>query len=211
MLTEWDRILREEWYSQERPDEIMLEFAASLKKKNKTSQILDLGCGAGRHLLHMARLGFEAHGADLSETGLNMTKQRLEKQKLESHLVKCSMVMLPYVDSCFDAVVCLHAIYHQKLGAIQTTLSEIHRILKNEGSLLMNFLSKGTHSYGEGEEIEKDTFVKQEGAEKGVLHYFADREEINRLFRDFKAVSLDLSEREVDGMLRSRWIVTAGT
>jgi predicted DNA repair protein MutK len=58
-------------------------------------------------------------------------------------------------------------------------------------------------------EIEKDTFAEQEGIEKGVLHHFTDEEEINSLFKNFKIVSLELSEKEVEGKLRSRWILTA--
>ncbi len=41
-------------------------------------RILDLGCDAGRHLIYMAKQGFEAHGIDISETGLNLTKKGLK-------------------------------------------------------------------------------------------------------------------------------------
>jgi len=210
-MSEWDKILREEWYSREEPDEILVNFANLLKNKNKKLRILDLGCGAGRHLIYMAKQTFEAHGTDISETGLRMTKERLEKQKLEAFLVKCDMKMLPYKDSCFDAVICLHAIYHQKLTGIQETIPEIRRILKKKGSVLINFLSKRTYSYGKGIEVEENTFVEEEGVERGVLHYFAGKEEIQHLFKNFKIASLELSEKEVEGKLRSRWIITATT
>jgi ubiquinone/menaquinone biosynthesis C-methylase UbiE len=208
-MTEWNQILHEEWYSQEEPDESVVNFAKLLKEKDKKLRVLDLGCGAGRHQVYMARQGLEAHGIDISETGLNFTKGRLKRQGLEGHLVKCDMKMLPYNNSCFDAVVCLHAIYHQKLEGIQETISEVQRILRKKGLVLINFLSKRTYSYGKGMKIEENTFIEQEGVEKGVLHYFVDKDDIKRLFSDFKIVNLELSEREVEGKLRSRWIVTA--
>jgi ubiquinone/menaquinone biosynthesis C-methylase UbiE len=207
-MNEWDRILHEEWYSQYEPDEIVINFA-SLLTKEKKMRVLDLGCGAGRHQVYMAKQGFEAHGIDFSETGLSLTRERLREQKLEVCLAKCDMKMLPYIRSCFDAVINLHTIYHQKVRGIQETISEIHRILKGKGFLLMNFLSKRTYSYKKGTKVEKDTFVEQEGIEKGVLHHFTDKEEIERLFENFEIIDLKLREKEVEGKLRSRWIVIA--
>ena len=208
-MTEWNKILREEWYSQEEPEEIVINFAKLLKKEKQKIRVLDLGCGAGRHQVFMAKQGFEAHGTDISETGLKLTRQRLERQNLEVYLVKCDMKALPYVDSSFEAVISLHTIYHQKLKGIQETISEIQRILRKRGLLLINFLSKRTYSYGKGAEVEEDTFVEQEGIEKGVLHHFTDKEEIDNLFKNFKLVNLKLSESRIEGKLRSRWILIA--
>jgi len=208
MLTEWNQILRKEAYSRKEPDEIVFDFVKLLKKNQKV-RVLDLGCGAGRHQVYLAKQGFETHGTDISKTGLNLTKQRVKKQKLEAYLVKCDMKELPYITSCFDAVVCLHTIYHQKLREMQKTISEIQRILRKKGFLLVNFLSKRTYSYRKGAEVEGNTFIEQEGIEKGVLHHFSDKEEIECLFKIFKIVDLRLTEKKVEGKLRSRWILTA--
>lgn len=207
-MTEWDQILREKWYSQEEPEELAVNFAANLQRRRKI-RVLDLGCGAGRHLVYMATQGFDTYGVDISKTGLNQTKERLRRRKAESNLVKCDMKMLPYVDSCFGAVISLNTLYHQKLEGIQQTVSEIHRVLKKEGLVLINFLSKRTFSHAKGVEIEEGTFVEQQGIEKGVLHHFVDEEEIRSLFEKFKIVDLTLSEKVVEGKLRSRWIVQA--
>jgi ubiquinone/menaquinone biosynthesis C-methylase UbiE len=209
-LTEWNQILREKWYSQEEPDELVVRFLASLKKKNEKARVLDLGCGAGRNLTYAASQKFEAHGVDMSETGLNLTKERLRKRKLEAHILKGDMNLLPYVDSCFDAVVCLFTIYHQNLKGIRTTVSEVHRILKKGGLLLTNFQSKRSHMYGKGMEVEKDTFLRQDGPEKGVVHHFMDGEEVARLFKNFKKVDIELLEQKsADGYFQSRLIVVA--
>jgi ubiquinone/menaquinone biosynthesis C-methylase UbiE len=210
-MSEWDRILREEWYQQEKPEEIVVSFIDLLKRQNRKMHVLDVGCGAGRHQVYMAGQGLEAHGIDISKTGLNLTGERLRRQKSPVYLVRCDMNALPYVGSCFDAVTCLHAVYHQKLEQIQRTISEIHRTLRGKGLVLMNFLSKRTYSYGKGTEVEQDTFVEQEGAEKAVLHHFTDRQEIEHLFSRFQIIDLRLAEKQVEGKLRSRWIVTART
>jgi cyclopropane fatty-acyl-phospholipid synthase-like methyltransferase len=210
-LTEWNQILREERYSKDEPDEIVVNFATLLKMKNRKMRLLDLGCGAGRHMIYMAKQGFEAHGTDISKTGLNLAKERLRRQNLDIYLVKCDMKMLPYIGFCFDAVICFSAIYHQRLKGVKDTISEIQRILKKDGLLLVNFLSKRTYIYGKGAKVEENTFIRQEGPERGVLHHFTDIEEIRNLFKNFKIVDLRLFEKEVEGKLTSRWILIART
>ena len=208
-MTEWNQILHEKVYSSEEPDDAIVTIADSLQKKATKSRILDLACGAGRHVIYMAGRGFETHGADISDEGLRLTRERLRTRRLTASLVKCDMNHLPYINSRFDTVVCMRAIYHQRFTGIQNTLSEIHRILRRNGFILADFLTKKTYSYGKGAEIEKGTFAETEGPEEGVLHHFADKQEINHLFRVFKTIDLTLREREVDGKLRSRWAVQA--
>jgi hypothetical protein len=70
-------------------------------------------------------------------------------------------------------------------------------------------LSKRTYRYGKGEKVEEDTFVDQEGTEKEVIHHFTDEEEIRHLFKDFHIINLELWEKEIEGKLLSRWILTA--
>lgn len=209
LMTEWNRILQEKSYSLEEPDQLVMDFAVFLRRKNKVGRVLDIGCGAGRHLIYMAKQGFEAHGIDISESGLNLAKRRLKRQNLEAQIIKCHMNFLPYIDYSFDAVICLHTIYHQKLKGMRETISEIHRILKKNGFIIINFLSKRTYKYGKGEKVEEDTFVDQEGTEKGVLHHFTDEEEIRNLFKDFYIIKMKLLEKEVEGKPSSRWILTA--
>jgi ubiquinone/menaquinone biosynthesis C-methylase UbiE len=209
-LTEWNQILREKWYSQEEPDELVVSLVTLLKNRNKKARVLDLGCGAGRNLICMANQGFEAYGLEISETGINFTKERLKKQNLKAYVVKGDMHLLPYIDSCFGAVICLFTIYHQKLKGIQETVSEIYRVLRKGGILLANFHSKRSGMYGKGVMAEKDTFIRQNGPEKGVVHHFTDEEEILKLLKNFENVSIELRERKsVDGYLQSRLIVMA--
>ena len=209
-LSKWNNILPDKRYSQEEPDELIVSFVALLKKENKKARVLDLGCGAGRNLIYMANQGFEAHGLEISETGINFTKKRLKKRNLKAHVVKGDMHLLPYTDSCFDAIICLFTIYHQKLKGIQETISQIHHVLRKGGVLLANFHSKRSSMYGKGVKAEKDTFIRQNGPEKGVIHHFTDKEEIAKLLKDFKNVNIKLRERKsADGYLQSRLIVIA--
>jgi SAM-dependent methyltransferase len=99
-MNEWEKILREEWYSRREPDEDVVDLVSLLTVGNKNLRVLDLGCGAGRNQVYVAKHGFEAHGVDVSKTGLILTKERLKGQSLEVYLVKCDMKALSYVCSC---------------------------------------------------------------------------------------------------------------
>jgi ubiquinone/menaquinone biosynthesis C-methylase UbiE len=207
-LTEWDRILPERTYSPEEPDETVVSFAGSLHRRRKEAT-LDLACGAGRHVVYLARQGFTVTGADISRTGLKMTRKKLEETRLTAALVRSAMNSLPFSDSSFDTVICTRAIYHQRLRGIQQTLSEIRRVLRKGGLIMIDFLSKRTHSHAKGVEVEAETFIETEGHERGIVHHYTDREELQRLFIEFRIISVDLNETEFEGRLRSRFTVQA--
>lgn len=207
-MTEWDRILPERVYSPEEPDQTVVDFTGLLRRRRK-NLTLDLACGAGRHVVYLAQQGLAAAGADLSRMGLKMTRKKLVELGLTAALVRLAMNNLPFVDSSFDAVTCTRAIYHQRVQGIQQTLTEIHRVLKKDGAVLVDFLSKRTHSYAKGVKIEAETFAETEGHERGILHHYTDREELQSLFKDFRIIDIDLRETGDEGYLRSRFTVQA--
>jgi ubiquinone/menaquinone biosynthesis C-methylase UbiE len=206
-MSQWNQILRDENYNSEEPDDFVTRFVDPLQRRNV--RILDLACGAGRHVVYAAAEGFAVYGVDTSEMGLVMTRERLRNRNLSGHLAKCSMNFLPFVESCFDIVVCTRAIYHQKLAHIQNTVHEIHRILMENGVVLVDFLSKRTYSYGKGSKIEDNTFMEQHGTEKDVIHHFTDKKELKKIFKNFRIGSIKPCEKMIDGKLRSRLTVQA--
>ena len=207
-MAEWNRILLYPEYTPEKPDKLLVDITDFLKKR-KVKKVLDLGCGAGRHVVYIALQTFEAYGVDLSETGLKKTKERLREKSLEAPLVKCDMKSLPFISSCFDAAICLNTIYHQRLAEVQQTILEVYRILKKGGLFLVNFHSKRSHRYGYGVKVEEDTFMDQEGPEKGVFHHFVDETELKQLFQNFTMIEKRLNEEKVKDYLRSRWEILA--
>ena len=204
----WNEILKKEEYTPEEPDKTVIQLTELLKNKH-TKRVLDLGCGAGRHTVYLAKQGFETHGIDISETGLRKAKNRLEKEKLDAALIKCDMKTLPYVAHCFDTVVSLFTIYHNTKKGVKETVAEIHRILRKRGTTLLNFQSKRSHKHGKGTKIEENTFIQEDEPEKGIIHHFVDEDEIHELLKGFKISKIQLEEHEYKGYLQSRWIVLA--
>jgi len=206
-MLEWDQILLRKEYHPESPDRIVVELVSILARR-RAQRVLDLGCGAGRHVTYLAESGFTTYGADLSDTGLKLTKKRLGSRKIDAEIIKCDMKSLPYIQSCFDAVVCVQTIYHQTLKGIRETVSEIHRIQKKGGLLLANFHSKRSSKYGKGMEVEEDTFKQENGPEKGVLHHFFEENELRELLGHFR-VDVEVIEKKIGNYLQSRFIVLA--
>jgi len=205
---EWNEILKGRDYSQEKPDKLVLQFTEYLKNKH-AKHILDLGCGAGRHVVYLAKQGFETYGIDISETGLKQAKNRLKRKKLNATLIKCDMKTLPYINHCFDAVISLFTIYHNTKQGIKNTITEIHRTLKQTGTTLLNFQSKRSSKHGKGTKIEEHTFIQENGPEKGIIHHFVDEDELHELLKGFKTLKIQLEEHKIEEYLQSRWIASA--
>jgi len=204
----WDKLFEKGEFTSLEPDEEVLNFVALLKR-NRAKRILDLGCGACRHIIYLALKGFEVYGSDFSLKALKICQERLKERKIEAYIKAEDVSLLGYRNECFDAVICLNTIYHNTLKGIKRTIAEIQRILRNRGLLLVNFMSKRTWKYGKGTKVEEGTYLQDEAWEKGILHHYSDEREIRELFYNFNSIELKLKERKIGEKVSSRWIVIA--
>ena len=82
-VAQWDEIFKRDGRVFPEPAPLVMDFAALLETRScKTA--LDLGCGTGRHVVHLAKQGFFAVGLDNSPTGLHLTREWLENKKYET-------------------------------------------------------------------------------------------------------------------------------
>ncbi len=186
---DWDNLYRDQKFCLKDPAEEVIKVM-SLLKMRQIKRVLDLGFGAGRHIVYLARNGFTVFGADISPRGAQLTKEWLEQERQTAGLVLGNMKALPYRDNSFQACVCRGVITHATLAEICTSIAEINRILLPGGIILCTFISRESSEYGKGEEIEPHTFVPTEGIEAGVSHHFVDKNETQLLMRAFKPVEL---------------------
>jgi len=208
-MTYWDEILKRPEYGSGEPYSSVVELVPILERRN-VKKILDLGCGAGRHLVYLSKCGFEMYGMDISDFGLEEARRRLRQAGLKAELKKSDMTTIPYPDGFFDAVISFWVIYHNALKGMRETVSEVYRVLNKDGLTFLTFQSKRSYKYRRGKKVEKDTFILEEGPEKGIPHHFSDREEIEELLNDFDILRLDLDEfTDETGNLNSHWEVLA--
>jgi 2-polyprenyl-3-methyl-5-hydroxy-6-metoxy-1,4-benzoquinol methylase len=73
---------------------------------NKELEIIDIGCGTGRHSIELSKRGYSVTGIDLSESLLARAKEKAIKQGLKINFLKHDARNLPF-HSQFDVAIML--------------------------------------------------------------------------------------------------------
>jgi 2-polyprenyl-3-methyl-5-hydroxy-6-metoxy-1,4-benzoquinol methylase len=68
---------------------------------NKSLKIIDIGCGTGRHSIELAKRGYTVTGIDLSESQLELAKEKAIAQGLQVDFQRHDARQLPFKDE-FD-------------------------------------------------------------------------------------------------------------
>lgn len=73
---------------------------------DKNLNILDVGCGTGRHSIELTKRGYSVTGIDLSESQIKRAKEKAEKEKLKINFYVKDARNLPFRDE-FDIAIML--------------------------------------------------------------------------------------------------------
>jgi len=172
-------------------------------KRKKVKRVLDLGSGCGRHIILLARHGFDVFGIDISEEGIKITKIWLKKKKLKANLKIASIYdKLKYPDGFFDAVISIQVLQHGTIEKIKKAVSEIGRVLRPGGIIFITV--SGRYSEGKirhclvktAKRIARNTYVPTIGEEKGLTHYIFNKEILRKVFHKFKILNIWKDERD---------------
>ena len=125
-MPEWNDLFKDERYIWKNPHEGVEELAGLLKG-SANRRVLDLGCGAGRHLVYLAREGFQVVGTDISEVGLEHAHRWLKQEGLSAETRLADMTTIPYPDDYFGGVVSAYVIFHNTLAGMRQSIQEIQR------------------------------------------------------------------------------------
>jgi len=165
-------------------------------KRLRIKSVLDLGCGTGRHCIYLAKKGFDVIGVDVSKSALKMAKEWALKEKLKNvSFVSGTMTNIPFSKGHFDAAISVSVIHHAVKKDITQTLAEVHRVLKKNGLFCANVASVKDPRYGEGEEVEDNTFRILEAFEEKrfeELHHFFTKREASELLGRFARARVEL-------------------
>lgn len=161
-------------------------------RQNQGQRILDLGCGSGRHVIALAKEGFEVFGIDTSERAIQMTQQWLDDENLQADLRTGDIfTTLPYPDDHFDGVISIKAMHHGLLAQIQQLIEELKRVLKSGGVLMIEVPEAKQLDPKKHQVLEPGTTAPLEGPEKGVPHHrFANQEDLLSILSGFETVDI---------------------
>ena len=172
------------------------EFVANAMGITPGQQVLDVGCGYGRHAMELAARGFHVVGLDLSTPLLLRGGEEAQRRGLQINFIRGDMRELDY-DSQFDGAYCLFSTFgYFDDETNKRTIANIARALKPGGRILLEILNRDyvitdlpTRVWWEG-----DGCVVLEEVE---LNYFSSRIQVNRsvVFDDGRQVEQEISIR----------------
>lgn len=120
--------------------------------------VLEVGCGNGHHLRYALNPYRRYIGLDIERKFLQTFQSRFPNRIL----VQGDAYMLPFRDQSADCVLSLYNFEHLKL--LPDSLSEIHRVLKPEGELLIGIPIEGGFFYGIGRRLTSKPYMERKYA-----------------------------------------------
>ena len=134
-------------FAKSAPNAVLLSFAAEELKRGDGTRVLDIGCGAGRNSLPIARLGGRVAGTDLSWPMLTAASSRACEEHLADrfHGILAPMDTLPVRDRSCDFVIA-HGIWNLARSAAQfrRAVDEAARVAKPGAALFVFTFSRNT-------------------------------------------------------------------
>lgn len=184
------------------PDQTVIGLLSRWKAAGTIHTVLDLGCGAGRHLLPLAAEGFQVTGIDHSPSAIAECRKRLGQLGLKASLHCAEMTEISYADHSFDAVIAFNSIYHGPAEQLRRVAELLHAKLRPGGSAFLTLPSRENRMYGKGELVEPNTYINPgmyggllpNDGERGIPHYFASEADIYSFFSGFDILSLTQKE-----------------
>jgi 2-polyprenyl-3-methyl-5-hydroxy-6-metoxy-1,4-benzoquinol methylase len=82
------------------------DFIEKEIKQNKELQIIDIGCGTGRHSIELTLRGYSVTGIDLSESQLEKAREKAKQKGLQIDFLRHDARNLPYKNQ-FDVAIML--------------------------------------------------------------------------------------------------------
>jgi ubiquinone/menaquinone biosynthesis C-methylase UbiE len=186
----WDNIAQE-WYEfKTEPATYTINFL-----KNKTGKVLDLGSGAGRHLIKLKK--GEMYLVDFSKEMIKFAKQRAKQKKIKAKFFVSPMTKLPFEKDFFDSAICISSLHCIK-GKLKRkkVVKELYRVLKKTVKAKIGVWNIKSKRF---KNSKKEKMISWR--DKGKRYYYLyDEKEVHDLFKKigFKILSTDNNEMMIN-------------
>ena len=179
------------WWTRPAPD-----VAAFIQSQSPAERpdVLDLGCGLGRHAIAFAQAGFSVTAADVSETAVDRLSERARSLSLEIRAIVCDALCESLANEGFDIVLAYNVIYHGYRHQFASAIAGARRLLRKNGLFYFTCPSRDDGKYGSGLQVAPHTFMCEKSVTPGDIHYFAGEDDLNESLAGFVRVETDKSE-----------------
>lgn len=142
---EWfDSPLYEKLYANRDEDEALqlVDLLVDELELHKCSEILDLGCGRGRHSINLNKKGYRVKGIDLSREAIKTARAKVERMDLKNISFEIRDMRKPF-DETFDAIVNLFTTfgYFKSDAENAKVLDSVVAMLKPAGIFVLDYLN----------------------------------------------------------------------
>jgi cyclopropane fatty-acyl-phospholipid synthase-like methyltransferase len=101
-------------------------------------RVLDLGCGRGEIVRHVAQLGAASFGIDYSRAAVELTRRVMQKEGGVYGLARSDAKALPFASDAFDRVLMFDVVEHLHPWELDACLAEVWRTLKPGGQIIVH-------------------------------------------------------------------------
>lgn len=203
----WNRVYEDVRASVWEPDENVARFAArhlfrrtgprQIEPRRPLGPILDLGCGAGRHVVYFARLGLDVVGLDVSDRAIAACRGWLAEEGLVALLGVAGVDAIPFPTGHFDVALSHGVLDHVTLPESHAAIAELRRVLRPGALLHLNLRTPESYDWGRGEEVEPGTFRITEGPERGLPQHFWTDAEVEALLAGLSILDWETQTRRL--------------
>lgn len=126
---------------------------------SKFKDLIEIGHGTGIFLPELSKKTENLYGIDIIDN-VAIVSEILRNKNIHAKLFSGDIMKLPFADKTFDCVVCI-SVLEERFINLEKAISEISRVLKNDGTAILGFPTKNIHI---------NFFFRLAGANPDIIH-----------------------------------------
>jgi SAM-dependent methyltransferase len=166
------------------------QYALGLFRSANVNSVLIPGSGYGRHTKFFSTCGFDVTGIEISAVACNLAR---EFDPL-SRFYNASILDMSFDTNRYDAIYCFNTLHLFRENDRRIFIQQCENKLNRGGLMFFTVFSEKESTFGEGKEVEKNTFESKPGR---PAHYFTE-DDLKAHFAKYDLVDVGIIEDPED-------------